>query len=154
MAKCFRELVAWQRAMELTSLLYTLTRKFPREEIYGLSSQLRRAGVSIASDIAEGSGRGTRADYRSFLRIARGSTLEIQTQLIIARDLGFGDESQVVEAEKLAEQTQQNGLGYNGQAVTLQQPAGRFTRFFRGDSLRRLGRREFLRCGRGRGFRE
>jgi len=65
---------------------------------------LRRAGVSIASNIAEGSGRGTRTDYRNFLRIARGSVLEIQTQLIIAHDLGFGDASQIVQAEKLAEQ--------------------------------------------------
>jgi four helix bundle protein len=65
---------------------------------------LRRAGVSIASNIAEGSGRGTRTDYRNFLRIARGSVLEIQTQLIIARDLGFGDSSQIAQADNLAEQ--------------------------------------------------
>jgi four helix bundle protein len=104
LAQSFRELVVWQRARELASLLYRLTREFPREELYGLTGQLRRAGVSIASNIAEGSGRGSRTDYRNFLRIARGSTLEVQTQLIIARDLGFGDASQVAQAEKLAEQ--------------------------------------------------
>jgi four helix bundle protein len=104
MAKSFRELVVWQRAMELTSLLYRLTQQFPHEEIYGLTGQLRRAGVSIASNIAEGSGRGTRNDYRSFLRMARGSALEAQTQLLIARDLGFGDAAQIKRAEGLTEE--------------------------------------------------
>ncbi len=104
MAHSFRELVVWQRARELAVLLYRLTRQFPREEIYGLTGQLRRAGVSIASNIAEGSGRGTRNDYRSFLRMARGSTLEALTQLIIARDLGFGDGVKLAQAERLAEE--------------------------------------------------
>jgi four helix bundle protein len=104
LAQSFRELVVWQRARELVALLYRLTRQFPREEIYGLTGQLRRAGVSIASNIAEGSGRGTRSDYRSFLRVARGSTLEVQTQLILARDLSFGDASLVTEAENRAEE--------------------------------------------------
>ncbi|MGA7525101.1 MAG: four helix bundle protein [Acidobacteriaceae bacterium] len=104
MAQSFRELVVWQRARELVALLYRLTQQFPREEIYGLTGQLRRAGVSVASNIAEGSGRGTRSDYRNFLKMARGSTLEVQTQLILARDLNFGDVSQIAEAEELAEQ--------------------------------------------------
>ncbi len=96
--------MVWQRARELAALLYTLTQQFPREEIYGLTGQLRRAGVSIASNIAEGSRRGTRSDYRSFLTMARGSALEVQTQLMIARDLGFGDAAQVARAENLAEE--------------------------------------------------
>ncbi len=96
--------MVWQRARELAVLLYRLTQLFPPEEIYGLTGQLRRAGVSIASNIAEGSGRGTRNDYRSFLRMARGSALETQTQLIIARDLGLGDATQVAQAEELTEQ--------------------------------------------------
>jgi four helix bundle protein len=104
LAQSFRELVVWQRARELASVLYRLTQKFPREEVYGLIGQLRRAGISIASNIAEGSGRGTRTDYRNFLRMARGSVLEVQTQLVIARDLGFGDASEIVHAEKLTEQ--------------------------------------------------
>jgi four helix bundle protein len=97
--------VAWQRAIELTKVLCQLTRQFPREEIYGLTSQLRRAGVSIASNIAEGYGRGTRGEYRNFPGIARASTLEIQTQLVIAGDPGFGDPRAIAEAEELAEQT-------------------------------------------------
>lgn len=104
MAKSFRELVVWQRARELAGLIYRLTQQFPREETYGLTAQLRRAGVSIASNIAEGSGRGTRSDYRNFLRVARGSTLELQAQLLIARDLGFGDSAQIAQAENLADE--------------------------------------------------
>jgi four helix bundle protein len=104
LAQSFRELVVWQRARELVALLYRLTGKFPRQELYGLTGQLRRAGVSVASNIAEGSGRGTRSDYRSFLRVARGSALEVQTQLTLAGDLDFGDASQIAEAEQLAEQ--------------------------------------------------
>ena len=103
--RSFRDLVVWQRAIELTTLLYKLTRQFPREEIYGLTSQLRRAGVSVASNIAEGYGRGTRGEYRSFLGIARASTLEIQTQLTISRELGFADAAQISRAESLAEET-------------------------------------------------
>lgn len=90
MAKSYRELIVWQRAIELTVALYKLTASFPREEIYGLTAQLRRAGVSIASNIAEGYGRTTKGEYKSFRGMARGSALEVQTQLVIARELGFG----------------------------------------------------------------
>jgi four helix bundle protein len=104
-AKSFRELVVWQRAMELATILYKLTQKFPREEMYGLVAQLRRAGVSVASNIAEGYGRGTRGEYRNFLGMARGSALEIETQLAIARRLGFANEREITQAESLAEET-------------------------------------------------
>jgi four helix bundle protein len=104
MPKSFRDLVVWQRARELAGLLYQLTQRFPREETYGLTAQLRRAGISIVSNIAEGSGRGTRSDYRGFLRIARGSALEVQSQLLIAQDLGFGDRVQIARAEQITEE--------------------------------------------------
>lgn len=104
MAKPFRDLLVWQRAMQLAKLLYRVTGQFPREEALGLTAQLRRAGVSIASNIAEGSGRGTGNDYRSFLRMARGSALEVQTQLLLARDLGMGNSDHIAEAEKLADE--------------------------------------------------
>lgn len=84
--------------MELAVLVYSLTKDFPREEIYGLTSQMRRAAVSIASNVAEGSVRGTRRDFRQFVTIARGSNCELQTQLELARELGFGNESRVAEA--------------------------------------------------------
>lgn len=102
--RSFRDLVVWQKSVELCIGLYKLTQRFPREEIYGLSGQLRRAGVSVPSNIAEGFGRRSRSDYRSFLRVARGSLLEIQTQLLIARELQYGEPEKIGEAEGLAEQ--------------------------------------------------
>jgi four helix bundle protein len=101
-AKSYRELIVWQRAVELSVALYELTRSFPREEIYGLTSQLRRAGVSVASNIAEGWGRGTRTDYRNFLCVSRGSALEVQTQLVIAGRLGYGQTRKLALTEGLA----------------------------------------------------
>lgn len=97
-----RDLVAWQRAIQMTIALYRLTAEFPREEIYGLASQLRRAGVPVASNIAEGFGRASRGEYRQFLGIARGSNLELQTQLVIARALALGDPGKIDHAEKLS----------------------------------------------------
>ena len=82
-----RDLDAWQRAMELSYELHRLTGTFPDSEKFGLISQLRRAGVSVPSNIAEGFGRGSRTDYARFLRIARGSLHEIDTQLLLARRL-------------------------------------------------------------------
>jgi four helix bundle protein len=104
MARSFRELEVWQRAIELATLLYRITQQFPRDEIYGLTSQLRRAGVSVASNIAEGCGRATTGEYRSFVGFARGSALEVQTHLVIARELGLGDPKQLAAAEHLADE--------------------------------------------------
>jgi four helix bundle protein len=103
--KSYRDLAVWQRSIELTVALYTLTRSFPREEIFGLTSQLRRASVSIASNIAEGYGRSSKGEYRNLLGIARGSTLEVQTQLVIARKLGLGNADAIAAAENLADET-------------------------------------------------
>lgn len=104
MATVLEDLLVWRRAIELSTELYKLTRSFPREEVYGLTSQLRRAGVSVASNIAEGYGRGTRGEYRNFLGIARGSALEVQTHLVIARSLGLANSNQISRAEKLTEE--------------------------------------------------
>jgi four helix bundle protein len=104
MVKSYRDLVVWQRAIQLSVMLYKLTGNFPREEIYGLTGQLRRAGVSIASNIAEGYGRGSPGEYKNFIGMARGSALEVQTQLVIARELGFGNREQIADAEKLADE--------------------------------------------------
>jgi four helix bundle protein len=71
--------------------VYKLTQQFPREEQFGLTSQLRRAAVSVASNVAEGHGRATTGEYRQFLGMARGSNVEVQTQLVIARELSYGD---------------------------------------------------------------
>ena len=88
--------------MQLTVAVYQLTQGFPREEAYGLTSQIRRSGVSLPSNIAEGHGRLNTAEFRQFLGIARGSNCELQTQLEIARLLGFGNSKQVEEAERLS----------------------------------------------------
>ena len=102
MIESHRELLIWQRAIELSLAIYRLSASFPREEMYGLTNQLRRASVSIASNIAEGYGRGTKGEYKQFLSIARGSNLELQTQLVIARELNFADSSSIDKAESLS----------------------------------------------------
>jgi four helix bundle protein len=88
--------------MELAKIIYQATKTFPADERFGLTNQLRRAAVSIPSNIAEGKGRLTTGEFMQFLSIARGSTLEIQTQLEIAQMLGFGDREQMTRAEELA----------------------------------------------------
>lgn len=99
--RSFRDLVVWQRAMQLSVSVYELTRGFPREEIYGLTSQIRRASVSIVSNIAEGHGRGTRLQLLQFLQIARGSTFEVQAQILLAKELGLGDEAKLEQCDGL-----------------------------------------------------
>jgi len=88
----------------VTLAIYRLTGEFPIEERYGLTSQIRRAGVSVASNIAEGYGRMSTGEYKQFLGMARGSNLEVQTQLVIARELGFGDVDQLLLADGLSQE--------------------------------------------------
>ena len=85
--KDFRDLKAWERAHPLTLAIYRATRAFPREELYGLTSQLRRGATSVSSNIAEGCGRGSDADFARCLQIAMGSASEVEYQLLLARDL-------------------------------------------------------------------
>jgi len=85
----YKDLLVWQQSMSLVSEVYRITRLFPREEIYGLTSQLRRGAVSVPSNIAEGQGRSTRGEFLQFLCHARGSLFEMETQLIIAAELGY-----------------------------------------------------------------
>lgn len=85
MAGHYRQLIAWQKSIDYVDSIYDATEQFPNDERFGLTSQLRRAVVSIASNIAEGQGRKSRNDFIRFLRQARGSLCEVETQLIIAR---------------------------------------------------------------------
>ncbi len=101
MGQSFKDLVVWQRAIELTLAVYRLTAKFPDSERFGLTNQMRRAGVSVASNIAEGYGRSTRGEYVLFLGNARGSCSEVETQIVIAKGLGFGAAADVTSAETL-----------------------------------------------------
>ena len=100
--KTFRDLDVWNKAIDLTTLVYESTTDFPRQEIYGLTSQMRRASVSIASNVAEGSAPGTRRDFRQFVKLAEGSNCELQTQFVIARRLGFGNPVKLTAAEALS----------------------------------------------------
>lgn len=111
MGHSFRELLVWQRAMQLTLAVYQLTQGFPREEQFGLASQLRRAAVSIPSNIAEGQGRLSMGEFRQFLAVARGSTCELQTQLEIARALKLGNPASIEEAEALSQEVRKMLFG-------------------------------------------
>ena len=104
MAQDYHELIVWQRAIELTVCIYKLTRSFPKEELYGLISLMRRASVSVASNIAEGRGRITPGEFRQFLGLAQGSMYELQTQLLVARKLGMGSDENLNEAELLSDE--------------------------------------------------
>jgi four helix bundle protein len=87
----YRGLVAWQQGMDLVEIVYTLSRTWPREEVYGLTGQLRRAAISVPSNIAEGQGRNSDGAFSHFLAIALGSLYEIETQLMIAQRLNYID---------------------------------------------------------------
>lgn len=90
----YRDLLIWQKSMMLVTEIYNLTKNFPREEVYGLTSQIRRSSISIPSNIAEGYGRDGNKDYLKFLNIATASLFEMQTQLEIAFNLGFVNQIQ------------------------------------------------------------
>ncbi|MFZ1086951.1 MAG: four helix bundle protein [Terracidiphilus sp.] len=98
----FRDLQIWRKSMELTVAVYRMTQSFPREEMFGLASQLRRCAISIPSNIAEGQGRSSEREFLHFLSIARGSNCEVQTQLEIARRLGLSDTQLLNDAESLS----------------------------------------------------
>jgi four helix bundle protein len=89
--RSFQDLIVWQRAMDFSVSIYSLTKTFPREELFGLTSQLRRASVSVSSNIAEGQARNTTKEFLQFLAIARGSNAEVQSQLHRVERLGLSD---------------------------------------------------------------
>jgi four helix bundle protein len=87
--KTYRDLIVWQKAMALVTAVYHACRTFPKEELYALTSQIKRAAISVPSNIAEGYGRRSTGDYVRFLQIAAGSLFELQTQLELALNLGY-----------------------------------------------------------------
>jgi len=100
----FRKIKAWDKARLVVLDVYRITGKFPSSELYGLTNQLRRAAVSVTANIAEGCGRGTDADFARFLQIATGSAFEVDSLLLVAKDLGFMAEADYVALDlKLAE---------------------------------------------------
>lgn len=92
MIQTYTEIKAWQLSMELVTLIYRLTENFPKHEMFGLTNQIRRAAVSIPSNISEGFGRNSNGDFSHFLGFANGSLCEVETQLGIAQNLGFINE--------------------------------------------------------------
>ncbi|OGG86591.1 hypothetical protein A3B87_01970 [Candidatus Kuenenbacteria bacterium RIFCSPHIGHO2_02_FULL_39_13] len=97
----YKDLIVWQKAMELVVEIYKLTESFPKEELYGLTSQIRRSVISIPSNIAEGSRRVSRKDFRNFLMIAYGSGAELETQIEIAKKLAFTRMSEFTAVDNL-----------------------------------------------------
>jgi four helix bundle protein len=85
----YQELIAWQKAMDLAQGVYACTRGFPKEEVYGLTGQIRRAAVSIPSNLAEGASRAGSKEFIQFLHVARGSASELETQLLLAERIGY-----------------------------------------------------------------
>jgi len=120
--KGHRDLVVWQKAMDLVTEIYRVTRGFPKDELYGLTSQLRRAAISVPSNLAEGHGRNSRKEFHHFLGQARGSLTELETQLEIARNLGYLKEH---EASVLLAQSAEIGRMLNGLRVWAQSSVAR-----------------------------
>lgn len=97
----YKDLNVWNLSYKLALLVYGVTRNFPKDEVYGLSSQIRRAAISIPSNIAEGSKRATKKDFSQFLRIAQGSGAELEVQLLLAKDLGYINNLEYTEITSL-----------------------------------------------------
>jgi four helix bundle protein len=91
-------LLVWQQAMKLVKMVYAVATAFPKHEVFGLVSQMRRAAISVPSNIAEGAGRDSKKEFLRFLSIARGSLNELDTQVLIAKDLGYLRETDAIEA--------------------------------------------------------
>jgi four helix bundle protein len=114
--RSYRDLIAWQKSMDLVEAIYRCTASFPREELYGLSAQLRRAAISIPSNIAEGQGRNSTNEFINFLSYPYGSLCEIETQVMIARRLSF---IEIGAAESLLELAAEVGRINNGLSASL-----------------------------------
>jgi len=95
----YKNLIVWQKAMDLVVIIYQLTKKFPKEEMYGVTSQMKRAAISIPSNIAEGSRRSSRKDFRNFLLNAYGSGAELETQIEISKRLKFNQSDDYMKAD-------------------------------------------------------
>lgn len=118
MTGSYKDLMVWQKAMELTEVIYRVTKRFPREEQYGLVSQMRRCAVSIPSNIAEGKMRGYDREFRKYLRVAYASAAELETQLIISYRANFLSEIEYNEAISLLTQILKMLNRFIDQAVT------------------------------------
>jgi four helix bundle protein len=118
----FRDLIVWQRSMKLAGVVYAATKPFPQEEMFGLTSQIRRAAVSVPSNIAEGHGRLTDNGFAVFLGQARGSLFEVETQIELASTLGY---IKATDARKIIADCEEVGKMLNGLLNTLKEKPAR-----------------------------
>lgn len=119
MSRSYRDLIAWQKAMQLVTDVYRFSESFPKHELYGLASQIRRSAVSVPSNIAEGQAKNSPREFLQFLGYAKGSLVELETQIQIAENLGYGSPQ---AAEKLMEKTEELGRILNGLSQSLKTP--------------------------------
>jgi four helix bundle protein len=115
----YQDLIAWQRGMALVKMIYIASAQFSREEIFGLKSQMRRCAVSVPSNIAEGQGRATRGEFHQFLGQARGSLYELETQVLLASELGYLSSEQ---RESLIRESRDVGRILNGLMSSIKAP--------------------------------
>jgi four helix bundle protein len=116
----YRDLIAWQKAMDLVEGVYRATRSWPKEELYGLTNQVRRAAVSVPANVAEGQGRRSSQEFLHHVSIAHGSLREVETHLLISRRLGYSDEA---TCEAVMLQTAEVGRLLNGLMRRLRAPS-------------------------------
>jgi four helix bundle protein len=129
MARHYKDLIAWQKAMDLVAALYDATEAFPKREMYSLTDQMRRAAVSVPSNIAEGQAHYSDREFRHFLRHSRGSLAELETQILIAQRREYLSETQAAELLKRADEV---GRILNGLVDSLQEripPSKDLTRY-------------------------
>ena len=106
MLKSYKELKVWQKAYQLCLQIYKISKGFPKEEVFGLTSQIRRASLSIPSNVAEGYGRRSRSEYIRFLNIAYGSLCELETQVLLSGDLNYFKERELKEIQAAVEEVE------------------------------------------------
>jgi four helix bundle protein len=120
MGQSYRELIAWQKAMDFVMKVYAVTKTFPRDEVYALAGQLRKAAVFVPTNIAEGQARYTAQEFHFFLGRARGSLVEAETELLIAQNLGY---ISTERAQKMLDQAAELGRVLNGLAASIKPAA-------------------------------
>lgn len=104
MVKSYRELIVWQKSIEACRLTYLLVKKLPKEELYALSDQMKRAAISIPSNIAEGQSRNSKNEFIHFLSIARGSKSELETQFLLCKEIGYLSDEEIQPAMTILEE--------------------------------------------------
>jgi len=97
----YKDLIVWKKSMQLAAQIYKITKTFPKEELYGLTSQMRRAAVSIPSNIAEGQKRNSKKEFLQFLAVAKGSLAELETQLLLSAEINYFSNYDIIEVQDL-----------------------------------------------------